>query len=132
MESQIRSRILTLPNVSTLSAQVTGLEFGDGVVRAVRYVADGDERVTDADFVVDAMGRASKMSDWVEQADFQRPELHRLRTTSTTRQRSSSVRRTLLSYHSGLRSHGSRTRPRRTGCHWPGRSQSKATSGWSC
>lgn len=80
LESQIRSRILTLPNVSTLSAQVTGLEFGDGVVRAVRYVADGDEHVTDADFVVDAMGRASKMSDWVEQADFQRPELHRLRT----------------------------------------------------
>ena len=50
------------------------------MVRAVRYVADGDEHVTDADFVVDAMGRASKMSDWVEQADFQRPELHRLRT----------------------------------------------------
>ena len=80
LESQIRKRVLALPNVSTLSAQATGPEFGDGVVRAVRYVADGDEHVTDVDFVVDAMGRASKMSDWVEQAGFQRPDLHRLRT----------------------------------------------------
>jgi hypothetical protein len=63
LESRIRSRVLAVPNVSALSAQATGLEFRNGVVRAVRYVADGDEHVTDVDFVVDAMGRASKMSD---------------------------------------------------------------------
>ncbi len=80
LESRIRSRVLALPNVSTLSAQAAGLEFRDDAVRAVRYAADGDEKVIDVDFVVDAMGRSSKLSDWVEQAGYQRPHLERLRT----------------------------------------------------
>jgi 2-polyprenyl-6-methoxyphenol hydroxylase-like FAD-dependent oxidoreductase len=80
LESRIRSRVLALPNVSTVSAQATGLQVRDDAVHALHYVADGDEQVADVDFVVDAMGRSSKMSDWVEQAGYQRPELHRLRT----------------------------------------------------
>jgi flavin-dependent dehydrogenase len=43
-------------------------------------VADGTEKLTRADFVVDAMGRASKLSEWVEQAGYDRPPLQRLRT----------------------------------------------------
>jgi flavin-dependent dehydrogenase len=80
LESRIRSRVLALPNVSTLSAQATGFVFRDDAVSGVRYVIDRDERVVDADFVVDAMGRSSKLSEWVEHAGYQRPDLHRLRT----------------------------------------------------
>jgi 2-polyprenyl-6-methoxyphenol hydroxylase-like FAD-dependent oxidoreductase len=80
LESRIRSRVLALPNVSSLSAQVTGVEYRDDAVSAVRYVADGVESVTSAEFVVDAMGRASKLSEWVEQAGYDRPRLQRIRT----------------------------------------------------
>jgi 2-polyprenyl-6-methoxyphenol hydroxylase-like FAD-dependent oxidoreductase len=79
LESRIRSRVLALPNVSTLSAQATGLEYRGDAVSAVRYVADGVEAVTSVDFVVDAMGRASRLSEWVEQAGYDRPRLQRLR-----------------------------------------------------
>ena len=80
LESRIRSRVLALPNVSSLPAQVTGLEYRDGAVSGVRYMADGLEKVTRAEFVVDAMGRASKLAEWVEQAGYDRPPLQRLRT----------------------------------------------------
>jgi 2-polyprenyl-6-methoxyphenol hydroxylase-like FAD-dependent oxidoreductase len=80
LESLIRRRVLGLPNVSTVAARATGLEFRDGAVHAVRYAANGAEQVVGVDFVVDAMGRSSKSSEWVERAGFQRPQLHRLRT----------------------------------------------------
>ena len=80
IEAGIRSRVLALPNVSALSARVTGLEFRDGAVAAVQCMVDHAERVVAADFVVDAMGRSSKASEWVERAGFQRPPLHRLRS----------------------------------------------------
>ena len=80
LESRIRSRVLALPNVSSFPAQATGVEYRNGAVSAVRYVADGVEYHTSAEFVVDAMGRASKLSEWVEQAGYDRPRLQRLRT----------------------------------------------------
>ncbi|MFG2368596.1 FAD-dependent monooxygenase [Streptomyces mirabilis] len=80
LESRIRSRVLALPNVSTLSARATGFEYRDDAVSAVRYVVDGVEDVVSVDFVVDAMGRSSKLSEWVEQAGYDRPRLQRLRT----------------------------------------------------
>jgi 2-polyprenyl-6-methoxyphenol hydroxylase-like FAD-dependent oxidoreductase len=79
LESRMRSRVLALPNVSTVSAQATELEIRDGAVEAVQYVADGVEHAVGVDFVVDAMGRSSKLSDWVQQAGYQRPQLQRLR-----------------------------------------------------
>ena len=66
--------------MSALSAQATGLEYRNDAVRAVRYVADGVENAMSVDFVVDAMGRASKLSEWVQQAGYDRPRLQRLRT----------------------------------------------------
>jgi 2-polyprenyl-6-methoxyphenol hydroxylase-like FAD-dependent oxidoreductase len=80
LESRIRSRVVALPNVSTVSAQATGLEIRDDAVRAVSYVADGVEHTIGVDFTVDAMGRASKLSGWVEHAGYQRPRLQRLRS----------------------------------------------------
>ena len=79
LESRIRGRVLALPNVSTVSAQATGLEIRDDTVHAVRYVANGVEHAVGVDFAVDAMGRSSKLSVWVEQAGYQHPHLHRLR-----------------------------------------------------
>ncbi|WP_445159661.1 FAD-dependent oxidoreductase [Mycobacterium sp. Dal123C01] len=80
LESRIGSRVLALPNVTTLSGQAAGLDFRDDAVRAVRHIADGIERALDVDFAVDAMGRSSKISDWVERGGYQRPQLQRLRT----------------------------------------------------
>ena len=80
LEARIRSRVLALPNVEALSARATGLEFRDDAVSAVRYVADGVENAVATEFVVDAMGRASRLSDWVEGAGFDRPRLERMRT----------------------------------------------------
>lgn len=80
LEAAIRSRVLALPNVSALPGRVTGLEFDDDSVRAVRYATDDGQRVVAAEFVVDAMGRSSKASAWVERAGYQRPRLQRLRT----------------------------------------------------
>ena len=80
LESRIRHRVLALANVSTVSAQVTGLDVRDGSVRAVQYLTGGVAHTVGVDFVVDAMGRSSKLSNWVEQAGYQRPELQRFRT----------------------------------------------------
>jgi 2-polyprenyl-6-methoxyphenol hydroxylase-like FAD-dependent oxidoreductase len=78
LESLIRGRVLALPNVRTLRAAATGVEIRDDAVRAVRYVEAGAESVVDVDFTVDAMGRSSRLADWVESADYQRPRLKRL------------------------------------------------------
>jgi hypothetical protein len=56
------------------------LEYLDGGVSAVRYVVDGVENVVSVDFAVDAMGRASKLSEWVEQHGYDRPRLQRVQT----------------------------------------------------
>ncbi|HEY2574875.1 MAG TPA: FAD-dependent monooxygenase, partial [Streptosporangiaceae bacterium] len=80
LESRIRSRVLALPNVSSLSARATGVEYRNDAVSAVRYVADGIENVTSAEFVVDAMGRASKLPEWIRRDGYDRPRLQRIRT----------------------------------------------------
>ncbi|MFE0632927.1 FAD-dependent oxidoreductase [Streptomyces sp. NPDC058864] len=81
LESRIRSRVLALPNVESLPARATGLDFDDvDGVTAVRYVMDGAAGTLPVEFVVDAMGRSSTMPDWVEQAGFDRPRLQRMPT----------------------------------------------------
>ena len=80
LESRIRSRVLDLPNVTSVSAHATGITFRDDAVHSVRYATGREEQAIDVDFVVDAMGRSSRLSDWVERAGFQRPLLQRLRS----------------------------------------------------
>jgi 2-polyprenyl-6-methoxyphenol hydroxylase-like FAD-dependent oxidoreductase len=77
IERQIRRRLLALPNVKALTARVTGLEFSDAAVTAVRYESGGTAGVEPASFVVDAMGRASRLSDWLEAAGWDRPPMTR-------------------------------------------------------
>ncbi|WIX80267.1 FAD-dependent monooxygenase [Amycolatopsis carbonis] len=83
IETRIRNRVTALPNVTVVRGQVTGLEFGDGAVTGVRYTADGADQVRSADLVVDAMGWASRVPDWLGRAEFDQPILERLATPLT-------------------------------------------------
>jgi 2-polyprenyl-6-methoxyphenol hydroxylase-like FAD-dependent oxidoreductase len=78
MEAQIRLHTLSLPNVKTITARVTGLEFGAGAVTGVQYESGGEEGVERADFVMDAMGRSSRLSEWLAQAGWERPAVRRI------------------------------------------------------
>jgi 2-polyprenyl-6-methoxyphenol hydroxylase-like FAD-dependent oxidoreductase len=81
IESQIRARVLALPNVTSRQAQVLGLGYRDGRVSAVHYrEAAGETGVLPAELVVDALGRASKLSDWLTADGYARPRLQRLPT----------------------------------------------------
>ncbi|MGV9801361.1 FAD-dependent oxidoreductase [Mycobacterium sp. NPDC003449] len=77
LESLIRSRVLAIRNVRSIKAAATGLEIRDNAVRGVHYAESGSEKTMNVDFVVDAMGRPSRLGDWVEQAGFQHPPLMR-------------------------------------------------------
>jgi 2-polyprenyl-6-methoxyphenol hydroxylase-like FAD-dependent oxidoreductase len=46
----------------------------------MRYLTGDGERADSAGLVVDAMGRASRLSDWLEQDGWQRPTLERMQT----------------------------------------------------
>lgn len=78
LEAGIRARVAALPNVSVLRARAVGLRYRDDAVAGVVLVRDGVEELVDADFVVDAMGRASRVSEWVGDGGYDRPGLERL------------------------------------------------------
>jgi 2-polyprenyl-6-methoxyphenol hydroxylase-like FAD-dependent oxidoreductase len=78
LEACIRARVTARPNVSVLHARVRGLQYHDGCVSAVRYVSDETEQLLAADFVVDAMGRSSRLTDWLGEDGFDQPGLERL------------------------------------------------------
>ncbi|MEV4343580.1 FAD-dependent oxidoreductase [Actinoplanes sp. NPDC049596] len=78
IEAGIRAQVTALPNVSIVQGRATGLRYTDGAVSGIGYVAAGVERVLEADFTVDAMGRASRLSDWVTADGYDRPRLTRL------------------------------------------------------
>ncbi|MFF5214540.1 FAD-dependent oxidoreductase [Micromonospora sp. NPDC000442] len=78
LESLIRQQVLRLPNVKTLTARATGLVFDGPVTSGVRYDVGGSPGVEHADLVVDAMGRSSRLSDWLAEAGWERPALRRM------------------------------------------------------
>jgi 2-polyprenyl-6-methoxyphenol hydroxylase-like FAD-dependent oxidoreductase len=80
LEGRMRAELLELPNVKVVTGQVTGLEFGATAVTAVRYESDGAAGREPADLVVDAMGRASRLSAWLESAGWERPPVVRVTT----------------------------------------------------
>jgi 2-polyprenyl-6-methoxyphenol hydroxylase-like FAD-dependent oxidoreductase len=77
LESLIRSRTLALPGVDIVEGRGTGLDYSDGAVKAVRYTA-GTEVTEATDFVVDATGRSSRLSEWLAQGGWPRPEMERV------------------------------------------------------
>ncbi|MFG2050513.1 FAD-dependent oxidoreductase [Micromonospora sp. NPDC048935] len=78
LEGLIRQQVLRLPNVKTVTARATGLVFDGTVVTGVRYDVGGSPGVESGDLVVDAMGRSSKLSAWLEQAGWERPVTRRM------------------------------------------------------
>ncbi|MDT5042268.1 MAG: hypothetical protein QOE51_3253 [Actinoplanes sp.] len=78
LEGEIRRHTMELPNVSAIAGRVTGLDFDDTAVTAVRYESVDGPRTVDAGFVIDATGRSSKLSDWLEQGGWDRPPMTRM------------------------------------------------------
>ncbi|RIV39716.1 FAD-dependent oxidoreductase [Micromonospora radicis] len=78
LEGLIRQQVLRLPNVKTVTARATGLVFDGAVTTGVRYDVGGAAGVEHADLVVDAMGRSSRLSDWLAQAGWERPPMRRM------------------------------------------------------
>ncbi|MET8121896.1 FAD-dependent oxidoreductase [Micromonospora sp. NPDC005189] len=78
LEGLIRQQVLRLPNVKTVTARATGLMFEGEAVTGVRCDVGGVPGVERGDLVVDAMGRSSKLSDWLERADWERPVTRRM------------------------------------------------------
>jgi 2-polyprenyl-6-methoxyphenol hydroxylase-like FAD-dependent oxidoreductase len=79
IESLIRRRTTALPNVGAVAGRAVGVEFSDDRVVGVRYEnSDGTTAVQDADFVVDAMGRSSRLGDWLERQGWAKPPMQRM------------------------------------------------------
>ncbi|MDG4664277.1 FAD-dependent oxidoreductase [Mycobacterium sp. 236(2023)] len=71
LEWQIRRRVSALPNVTLVHGDVDEPIFDGRTVTGVR-TADG--ATVDADLVIDATGRGTRLPVWLEQWDFRRPE----------------------------------------------------------
>ncbi|MCU1685260.1 MAG: hypothetical protein JWQ81_5999 [Amycolatopsis sp.] len=74
LEDQIRARVLALPGVRVVHARAEGLTFDGDRVAGVRFES-GEET---ADLVVDAMGRSSRLGEWLEAGGFPRPPMVRM------------------------------------------------------
>lgn len=80
LEAVIRAQVTALPNVTILRGFARGIRTQDGAATAVTYAEHegaGSEQVLEADFVVDAMGRSSRMPEWVAADGFDKPALER-------------------------------------------------------
>lgn len=78
LEAFFREKVMALPNVLALHARAKGLEYREGAVSAVRYIEDELEGLLEADFVVDAMGRSSRLAEWLREDGYDQPKLERL------------------------------------------------------
>ncbi|MGQ5261438.1 FAD-dependent oxidoreductase [Micromonospora sp. ZYX-F-536] len=78
LEGLIRDQVLRLPNVKVVTARATGLVFDGDEVTGVRCDVDGVTGVERGDLVVDAMGRSSRLSEWLEQSGWDRPATRRM------------------------------------------------------
>ncbi|GAA2675793.1 FAD-dependent oxidoreductase [Actinoplanes palleronii] len=77
LEQRIRAELAAVPNVRMVTGRVTGLEFDRSAVTAVRYEADGAGVRQPAGLVVDALGRGSRVTDWLTAAGWHRPPMLR-------------------------------------------------------
>jgi 2-polyprenyl-6-methoxyphenol hydroxylase-like FAD-dependent oxidoreductase len=64
-EALLRRHTLALPKVQVVTGQATGLVYEGDAVRGVRYTDGVGERTVRSDFVVEATGRSSRLSDWL-------------------------------------------------------------------
>lgn len=80
LESRVRSKTLAVDNIKLVAGRADGLVFTGDRVSGVKFVpANGKEAVTEsADFVVDATGRSSKLSDWLADNGWPQPPMTRM------------------------------------------------------
>jgi len=83
LEALIRHRVLARANVHSVRGRADGLLIDNGVATGVQYVPEGSSTavVEQADFVVDATGRSSRLSGWLESGGFPRPAMQRMGIT---------------------------------------------------
>jgi hypothetical protein len=82
LESLVRRRTLAIDNIRALNGRAVGLLLDGQRVVGVRY-AVGDDALAapneeHADLVVDAMGRSSRLTDWLADHGFPRPPVQRM------------------------------------------------------
>ncbi|MEV7327574.1 FAD-dependent oxidoreductase [Micromonospora sp. NPDC093244] len=80
LEALVRRRTLAVDNITMVYGRADGLVFADGRVTGARYVPEGGAEpvVESADLVVDAMGRSSRLSDWLADNGWPRPPMRRM------------------------------------------------------
>ena len=81
LEALIRRRTLEFDNVRIVAGRATGLRLAGDTVIGATFTPNGDagaEVELSADLVVDATGRGSRLSDWLEQAGWPTPRLIRM------------------------------------------------------
>ncbi|MGW3390746.1 FAD-dependent oxidoreductase [Streptomyces cinereoruber] len=83
IEDHVRRRVSDLDNVQTRQARAQGLIFERGRVVGVRLSADEEQLdggdALQADLVVDAMGRSSRLSRWLNDAGWDPVPMDRMR-----------------------------------------------------
>lgn len=85
IERHVRDRVLSIGNVGIVSARARDLLMQGSRVSGVRIARSGGavgpecEEEIRADLVVDAMGRSSRLSTWLEKHGWGRPPVDRLR-----------------------------------------------------
>ncbi|MGW3932148.1 FAD-dependent oxidoreductase [Streptomyces microflavus] len=81
IEQHVRQRVLALDNVRLLTGRAQGIHMRDEHVYSVPYRHAENEQVDSlpADFVVDAMGRSSRLSRWLEHEGWPAPRTERMR-----------------------------------------------------
>jgi 2-polyprenyl-6-methoxyphenol hydroxylase-like FAD-dependent oxidoreductase len=72
LEWQIRKRVLALPNARIMHLGVAHPQFDSAAARVTGLVLDDGDTVQ-ADLVVDASGRGSRLPVWLQQWGFERP-----------------------------------------------------------
>jgi 2-polyprenyl-6-methoxyphenol hydroxylase-like FAD-dependent oxidoreductase len=83
LEALIRRRTLEAANIRLVAGRAQGLVLDGERVLGARYLPEGredavDEITVEADLVVDAMGRSSRLSDWLESGGWERPPMRRM------------------------------------------------------
>ncbi len=80
LESLVRRRTLAVENITPVTGRADGLIFDGDRVAGVRYMPTGatETIVEQADLVVDATGRSSKLGDWLEDHGWPRPPMQRM------------------------------------------------------
>ena len=80
LEALIHRRTLAIGNIRRVTGLAEGLDFdGDRVVGARFTPVGSDQQVTlEAELVVDAMGRSSRLGDWLDENGWERPPMRRM------------------------------------------------------